>query len=70
MTNLTNTMKKLLSFSLIIMLALAFNSSKTYAQERGPGNGLSPNVVSQTILIKQQLLSLMVARAQRTDLSS
>lgn len=53
MTNLTNTMKNLLSFTLIIVLGLAFNSSKTYAQERGPGNGLSPNaMVSQTIFNK------------------
>ena len=59
-------MKNLLSFTLIIVLGLAFNSSKTYAQERGPGNGLSPNaMVSQTILIKQQLLSLMVAQGSK-----
>ena len=66
MTNLTNTMKKLLSFSLIIMLGLAFNSSKTYAQNVDQAmDSVQMPWLAKLFLIKQQLPSLMVAQGSK-----
>ncbi len=51
--NLTNIMKNLFKISLILALSITFNNAQVTAQERGPGNGLSPNaMVSQTIFNK------------------
>jgi hypothetical protein len=54
--NLTNIMKTLLKITLILALSITLNNSQVTAQERGPGNGLSPNaMVSQTIFNKTNI---------------